>query len=94
MPLAYVKEFSKLQDSVPGFPSGRCQRIIERRSSTSPVNQLFAEIESEPDRCGISCQVYRARLHSGETVPVKVSARTSEKTINFDLAVLRRMARF
>ena len=93
LPLAYVKEFSKLQDSVPAFPQADAMEIIERELD-KPVSQLFAEIESEPIAAASLGQVYRARLHSGETVAVKVQRPSLEKTINFDLAVLRRMARF
>ncbi len=93
LPLAYVKEFSKLQDSVPAFPQADAMGIIERELD-KPVSQLFAEIDSEPIAAASLGQVYRARLHSGETVAVKVQRPSLEKTINFDLAVLRRMARF
>jgi predicted unusual protein kinase regulating ubiquinone biosynthesis (AarF/ABC1/UbiB family) len=39
-------------------------------------------------------QVYRGRLHTGEVVAIKVQRPELEQTINFDLAVLRWLARF
>src|SRR5262249_48608994 len=43
LPLAYVKELSKLQDSVPAFSHDEAMRIIERELG-APVSDLYAEI--------------------------------------------------
>jgi predicted unusual protein kinase regulating ubiquinone biosynthesis (AarF/ABC1/UbiB family) len=93
LPLAYVKELSKLQDSVPQFPHDEAMRIIERELG-KPVDELYAEIDSQPVAAASLGQVYRARLHSGETVAVKIQRPRLEDIINFDLAVLRGIARF
>ncbi len=93
LPLAYVKELSKLQDSVPPFAHDEAMRIIERELGR-PVSDLYAEIEPQPVAAASLGQVYRARLHSGEIVAVKVQRPGLEQVINFDLAVLRRIARF
>src|SRR5215470_1586196 len=93
LPLAYVKELSKLQDSVPPFPHDEAMRIVERELG-KPVNDLYAEMGSGPIAAASLGQVYRARLHSGETVAVKIQRPRLEDVINFDLAVLRGIARF
>lgn len=93
LPLAYVKELSKLQDSVPAFPNEEAMAIIERELGHS-VSDLFAEIEPEPVAAASLGQVYRGRLHSGQTVAIKVQRPHLADVINFDLAVLRRIARF
>lgn len=93
LPLAYVKELSKLQDSVPPFPHDEAMRIIERELG-KPVDELYAEIGSQPIAAASLGQVYRARLHSGETVAVKIQRPRLGDVINFDLAVLRGIARF
>jgi len=93
LPLAYVKELSKLQDSVPPFPHDEAMRIIERELG-KPVDDLYAEFDSQPIAAASLGQVYRARLHSGETVAVKVQRPRLETIINFDIAVLRGIARF
>ncbi|MGH9848657.1 MAG: ABC1 kinase family protein [Blastocatellia bacterium] len=93
LPLAYVKELSKLQDSVPPFPHDEAMRIIERELG-KPVSDLYAEIDPQPVAAASLGQVYRARLHSGEIVAVKVQRPNLEGVINFDLAVLRGIARF
>jgi predicted unusual protein kinase regulating ubiquinone biosynthesis (AarF/ABC1/UbiB family) len=93
LPLAYIKELTKLQDSVPAFPKEIAFAIIERELGKS-VGELFAEIEPEPIAAASLGQVYRGRLHSGETVAIKVQRPNLEGVINFDLAVLRQLARF
>ncbi len=93
LPLAYIKELSKLQDSVPSFPRAEAMATIERELGES-VSALYAEIEAEPVAAASLGQVYRARLHSGEEVAVKVQRPHLAERINFDLAVLRLIARF
>src|SRR5262249_16846955 len=87
LPLGYIKELSKLQDSVPAFDHQIAMGIIERELGR-PVHELFAEIEDAPIAAASLGQVYRARLHSGEEVAVKVQRPDLETLINFDLAVL------
>jgi predicted unusual protein kinase regulating ubiquinone biosynthesis (AarF/ABC1/UbiB family) len=93
LPLAYVKELSKLQDNVPAFPHEEAMGIIERELGAS-LAVLYAEIEPQPVAAASLGQVYRARLHNGATVAVKVQRPGLENRINFDLAVLRRIAKF
>jgi predicted unusual protein kinase regulating ubiquinone biosynthesis (AarF/ABC1/UbiB family) len=93
LPIAYIRELSKLQDSVPPFPHEEAMRIVERELG-KPVEELYYEIDSYPIAAASLGQVYRARLHSGEIVAVKVQRPNLEEIINFDLAVLRRIARF
>ncbi|MBL8208532.1 MAG: AarF/ABC1/UbiB kinase family protein [Blastocatellia bacterium] len=93
LPLAYIKELSKLQDNVPSFPNDVAFEIIERELGHA-IPDLFAEIETEPIAAASLGQVYRGRLHSGQIVAIKVQRPQLEDVINFDLAVLRRIARF
>ena len=93
LPLAYIKELSKLQDSVPAFDHEVAMGIIERELGR-PAGELFSRIEGQPVAAASLGQVYRAWLPTGEEVAVKVQRPGLEATINFDLAVLRRIARF
>jgi predicted unusual protein kinase regulating ubiquinone biosynthesis (AarF/ABC1/UbiB family) len=93
LPLPYIKELSKLQDSVPAFPNQDAMATIERELRRA-IPDLFAEIEPEPIAAASLGQVYRGRLHSGQTVAIKVQRPHLQDIINFDLAVLRRIARF
>src|SRR5688572_6205668 len=47
LPLAYVKELSKLQDSVPPFPHDEAMRIVVRELGKT-IDELYAEIGSWP----------------------------------------------
>lgn len=93
LPLAYIKELSKLQDNVPPFDHQVAMQIIERELG-KPIDALYAEIGDAPIAAASLGQVYEARLHSGEKVAVKVQRPDLAKVINFDIAVLRQIARF
>ncbi|MEJ7618507.1 MAG: AarF/UbiB family protein [Pyrinomonadaceae bacterium] len=93
LPLAYVKELSKLQDQVPSFPTSEAYARIEQELGRS-LQQAYAEIDESPIAAASLGQVYRARLHTGEEVAVKVQRLRLRETIDFDLAVLRRITRW
>lgn len=91
LPIPYIDELSKLQDSVPKFPNSQAFSIIEKELGRSP-EELFAYIEPDPIAAASLGQVYRARLKSGQEVAVKVQRPNLEPVIAFDLAVLRWIA--
>ena len=90
LPLAYVKELAKLQDQVPSFPTADAFARIETELGLS-LHEAYAEIDAEPIAAASLGQVYRARLHSGEEVAVKVQRPDLAKTIKFDIAILYRL---
>src|SRR5437868_10447335 len=89
LPLAYVKELATLQDQVPAFPTAEAYARIEAELGRT-VQAAFAEIDAEPIAAASLGQVYRARLHNGAEVAVKVQRPHLEETIRFDIAVLGR----
>ena len=93
LPLAYVKELSTLQDQVPAYPTGEAFEYLERELGR-PVTEAFAEMDAEPIAAASLGQVYRARLHSGQEVAVKIQRPNLRETLGFDLAVLARLVRF
>lgn len=93
LPLAYIKELEKLQDQVPAFPTSEAYARIEAELGR-PLREAFAEIETAPIAAASLGQVYRARLHTGEEVAVKVQRPNLEARIAFDVAVLRRITNF
>lgn len=93
LPLAYVKELATLQDQVPPFPTAEAYARIEAELGR-PLRELFAEIDAEPIAAASLGQVYRARLHTGEEVAVKVQRPALRESISFDIAVLGRITRF
>ncbi|RMG50356.1 MAG: AarF/ABC1/UbiB kinase family protein [Acidobacteria bacterium] len=93
LPLAYVKELSKLQDEVPPFPHETAMRLIESELG-APVAALFAHLDDAPVAAASLGQVYYGRLTNGEEVAVKVQRPRLKETIDFDLRILRRIVGF
>ncbi|CDP17726.1 unnamed protein product [Coffea canephora] len=71
LPTVYCQELAKLQDQIPPFPTNIALRSIESELG-APVSQVFADITKEPIAAASLGQVYKAHLHSGELVAVKV----------------------
>lgn len=93
LPLPFVKALGELQDQVPPFPNeiafARIEKELERK-----INDVYSEFELEPVAAASLGQVYRARLHSGEEVAVKVQRPNLEATIKGDLQILNKVANF
>lgn len=92
LPLAYIKELETLQDQVPAFPTSDAYARIEKELG-QPLHSLYSEIDAEPIAAASLGQVYRARLHSGEEVAVKVQRLNLSEVITFDTAVLYRLVK-
>ncbi len=93
LPLPYIKELATLQDQVPAFPTTEAYARIEGELNRK-VNEAFAEIDAEPIAAASLGQVYRARLHTGEEVAVKVQRPRLRETISFDIEILTRLTHF
>ncbi|HEY0546472.1 MAG TPA: AarF/ABC1/UbiB kinase family protein [Pyrinomonadaceae bacterium] len=93
LPLAYVKELALLQDQVPPFPTDEAYARIEKELGRT-IREAYAEIDAEPIAAASLGQVYRARLHTGEEVAIKVQRPNLEETISFDISILRRITNF
>lgn len=92
LPLEYVQELATLQDQVPAFPTAEAFAIIESELGRS-LRESYVEIDSEPIAAASLGQVYRARLHTGQEVAVKVQRPNLESTIAFDVAILFRLVK-
>jgi len=93
LPLPYVKELATLQDQVPAFPTAEAFARIESELGRK-ISEAFAEIDSEPIAAASLGQVYRARLHTGEEVAIKVQRPNLEEAVSFDIAILGRITDF
>ena len=93
LPLSYVKELVKLQDQVPPFPTAEAFARIEKELGRS-AQEAYAEIDAEPIAAASLGQVYRARLHTGEEVAVKVQRPRLAEIIGFDIAILHNLTQF
>ena len=93
LPLPFVKALGELQDQVPPFPNEIAFARIEKDLGAK-INEIYSEFELEPVAAASLGQVYRARLHSGEEVAVKVQRPNLEATIKGDLEILKKVADF
>lgn len=71
LPSVYRNELAKLQDQIPPFSTKVAIRSIETQLG-APISQIFADISPEPVAAASLGQVYKAHLHTGELVAVKV----------------------
>ncbi|RIJ96267.1 MAG: hypothetical protein DCC44_00710 [Acidobacteria bacterium] len=93
LPLPFVKELGTLVDKVPPFPNAIAHQIIERELGRK-ISEVFSEFDTDPVAAASLGQVYRARLHSGEEVAVKVQRPHLEGTIKHDIIILKKVAAF
>jgi len=93
LPLPFVIALGELQDNVPPFPNEIAFARIEKELGRK-INEVYKEFELEPVAAASLGQVYRARLHSGEEVAVKVQRPNLEATIKGDLEILKKVANF
>ena len=93
LPLPFVVALGELQDQVPPFPNDVAFARIEKELGRK-INEVYKEFELEPVAAASLGQVYRARLHSGEEVAVKVQRPNLEATIKGDLEILNKVANF
>lgn len=92
LPVEYIQELAKLQDEVPPFPTEQARAIIESELSAK-IEDIFEDFEDEPIAAASLGQVHRARLQTGQVVAIKVQRPGIEAQIEFDISVLRRIAR-
>lgn len=93
LPLPFVKALGELQDSVPPFSNDIAFARLEKELGKK-INEVYAEFDLEPIAAASLGQVYKARLHSGEEVAVKVQRPNLEGIIRGDIDILRKIARF
>ncbi|MEQ1605120.1 MAG: AarF/ABC1/UbiB kinase family protein [Pyrinomonadaceae bacterium] len=93
LPLPFVKELGTLVDQVPPFPNDVAFAIIEHELGRK-INEIYAEFELEPIAAASLGQVYRARLHTGQEVAVKVQRPNLDATIKGDIVILKKVANF
>ncbi|AFZ48165.1 ABC-1 domain-containing protein [Cyanobacterium stanieri PCC 7202] len=84
----FLEELIKLQDQLPPFDNETAFEIIERELDM-PVDQAYKEISPNPVAAASLGQVYRATLHTGEAVAVKVQRPKLLPVITLDLYLLR-----
>ena len=86
-----AEELSHLQDNVAPAPPDGVRELLEEELG-SPVDEVFAEFDSQPLAAASIGQVHRARLHGGQQVIVKIQRPGIADSVNRDLDVLNQLA--
>lgn len=87
----FLDELTKLQDQLPPFPNHIAFNIIESGLEQS-ISEVFREFSPDPVAAASLGQVYKAVLHSGETVAVKVQRPNLRPKLSLDLYLMRLLA--
>ena len=93
LPVEYIQELSKLQDEVPAFPAAEARAILQDELHAR-IEDIFQSFEDTPVAAASLGQVHRATLRTGQVVAVKIQRPNISDQIDFDIGVLRRIARF
>jgi ubiquinone biosynthesis protein len=94
LPPAYCDELREfLEDVGERIPLSAVEAAIKRRTGNS-IAEAFSDFDPEPvGRASVSC-VYKATLHTGEEVAVKVRRPGIQKTFTADLKALKWVLHF
>jgi len=93
VPPAVADELAKLQDEVPSVSWEEMEQILREELGGS-ADEFFAEFGTDPMAAASIGQVYRARLHDGRPVAVKIQRPDARQVIETDLDILLSQARF
>jgi predicted unusual protein kinase regulating ubiquinone biosynthesis (AarF/ABC1/UbiB family) len=84
----FLEELTKLQDQLPAFSTETAFAIIEQELDRS-IEEIYSQISPQPVAAASLGQVYRACLHSGEEVAVKVQRPNLLPILTLDLYLMR-----
>ncbi|NER89107.1 AarF/ABC1/UbiB kinase family protein [Moorena sp. SIO3A2] len=84
----FLDELIKLQDQLPPFDNAIALSQIEQELGRS-IQTLFSQISPKPVAAASLGQVYRAKLHTGEEVAVKVQRPNLRPILTLDLYLMR-----
>ena len=90
LPDDLIKEFEKLQNEVPHFPTKTAIAIVEQELG-KPIHELFSFFDNIPVGSASIGQVHRARLLDGQDVVVKVQRPNVRDKVLSDLALLHQI---
>lgn len=89
----WLEQLTRLQDDLPSFDHEIALATIEHQLG-APASNLFAIFPSKPIAAASLGQVYKAQMHDGRWVAVKVQRPKLHEKLVLDLAVIRLLAQF
>ncbi|BAJ64741.1 hypothetical protein ANT_27150 [Anaerolinea thermophila UNI-1] len=92
LPPEFIRELSRLQDSVPPLPWEVIRPVIEQELGR-PLEDVFAWIDPQPLASASLAQVHFARLYDGKEVVLKVQRPGVPRQVKVDLDILTAWAR-
>ena len=92
LPRSVTDELKNLLDRLPAVTYERFLQIVEADIGRHPL-EVFAEVERRPIGSASIGQTHRARLHSGETVIIKVVKPGIRETLRRDVVLLKLLGR-
>ena len=87
-----IQALRRLRDAVSPIDPGLARRLIEAELG-APVDEVFAEYGERPLASASIAQVHAARLHSGESVVIKIVRPNLDRRVRRDLDLLRLLGR-
>ncbi|WP_433442532.1 ABC1 kinase family protein [Nonomuraea sp. CA-141351] len=91
LPAEFVEELGRLQDQVAPAPWEQIEPVLKAELG-GPVEEVFAEFGRTPLATASIGQVHTARLHTGQSVVVKVRRPGIQSVVAKDLDIVRRLA--
>jgi predicted unusual protein kinase regulating ubiquinone biosynthesis (AarF/ABC1/UbiB family) len=88
----WLEQLTRLQDDLPAFDHDLALATIENQLG-APATSLFALFPDKPIAAASLGQVYKARMHDGRWVAVKVQRPQLQPKLILDLAVIRLLAK-
>ena len=85
----YASELARLQSDVPAIDFPHMAEVLDAELPM-PRGDVFATFDPEPIGSASIGQVYRATLHTGEAVVVKIQKPGVQTSIELDLEIIRR----
>ena len=91
LPMNVINELQKLHDDVPPVPFSEVRTLIESELGM-PLEKAFKEVVAQSIASASIAQVYRATLHDGQEVVIKVQRPNAEEVVKADMRILQVLA--
>ncbi len=88
LPADYIETLSSLQAQVPMVSWSEIELLLAQQLQ-QPIDEVFAEVNTQAVAAGSIAQTYRATLKSGEEVALKVQRPGIDRVIEQDISLLK-----